>query len=308
MKSGSDEIDASHRLSTRQMAEFTANGFLRFDGLVPDEINGAVIDELQRVMTFKVGQFIGEATAPADDLPQTGDRLSSIYPPPSKLGEYLRLPQVQGIVESLVGHDPIYDHDFVHYLPAGSTYDQSFHVDAITDSAEPSFDIQLFYFPTPVAPGAGGTRFLPGSHITRVRAEGISRYQHVVGEQQYAGPAGTVLVFHHGLWHSGRANPSSDDRWMHKVRLNPRVAQQRLWDLSDFDAIHNDPSDHTFAVMRFDSVGATLRSRQPWQAETSHRNGLVQKARLWRYLTGDENYDVDHYLTRLEQRAGLGHG
>jgi hypothetical protein len=31
----------------------------------------------------------------------------------------------------------------------------------------------------------------------------------------------------------------------------------------------------------------------------------VQRARLWRYLTGDETYDVDHYLTRLEGRAAL---
>jgi len=38
---------------------------------------------------------------------------------------------------------------------------------------------------------------------------------------------------------------------------------------------------------------------------TDYRNEQVQRARLWRYLTGDETYDVDHYLTRLEGRAEL---
>ena len=39
---------------------------------------------------------------------------------------------------------------------------------------DPTFDIQLFYFPEEVASGAGGTRFVPGSHLRRTRAEGVS--------------------------------------------------------------------------------------------------------------------------------------
>ena len=33
-------------LNSRQMAEFVARGFLRFDGLVPDPINRAVMAEI----------------------------------------------------------------------------------------------------------------------------------------------------------------------------------------------------------------------------------------------------------------------
>jgi hypothetical protein len=38
---------------------------------------------------------------------------------------------------------------------------------------------------------------------------------------------------------------------------------------------------------------------------TDYRNEQVQRALLWRYLTGDDTYDVDHYLTRLAGRAAL---
>ena len=60
-----------------------------------------------------------------------------------------------------------------------------------------------------------------------------------------------------------------------------------------------------FATMRVDSVANTLRQLQPWQQGHEGRIELVQRARLWRYLSGDPTYDADYYLTRLEDRAGL---
>jgi hypothetical protein len=297
---------ADHRLTTLEMARFVAEGHLRFDGLVPEDLNERAIDEMRALLPHKIAQVVGKQ---ADDggvgRPASLTPLSQCYPAPSVLGELLRLPQVAGIIRSFVGDDPLYDHDFVHYLPARAEYTQALHVDAIVDDADPSFDVQLFYFPRAVEPGAGGTRFVPGSHLRRTRAEGVCRYHHLVGEQQYAGPAGTLMVFHQGLWHAGQANPSENERWMYKIRLNPTQPQCRLWNTDDFDAVHNGPDDHTFATMRTDSVGQVLRHMQPWQEGHEARYELVQRARLWRYLSGDERYDVDYYLTRMEVRAGF---
>ena len=92
---------------------------------------------------------------------------------------------------------------------------------------------------------------------------------------------------------------------MYKIRLNPVAPQVRGWNTDDLDDVHNDPSDHVFATMRFDSVGHRFRKMQPWQQGHEARYELVQRARLWRYLSGDAGYDVDYYLTRLEQRARL---
>jgi hypothetical protein len=287
-----------HLLTTRQMAEFVATGFLRFEAIVPADLNARGIEEMRRLSAERLAP---EGMKP----PHTGTPLSSCYPPPSAIGEYLRLPQVQGIITSLVGPDPTYDHDWSHHIPAATAVGQKLHVDAITDTAGPAFDIQLFWFPHDVAPGEGGTRFVPGSHLHQVLASGLDRYEHIAGEQRFAGPAGTVLVFHHGMWHAGQPNPGGTDRWMHKVRLNPTVPQVRLWDTADLDELHNPPSDHIFARMMPDSVAQVLRTWQPWLGVTEYRNEQLQRALLWRYLTGDDHYDVDHYLTRLAGRTAL---
>lgn len=293
---GTDSAD--HRLTTRQMAEFVANGCIRFDAIVPADVNERAIEEMRQL---EAGRLAPGGMKP----PHTGTPLEECYPAPSVIGEYLRLPQIRGIIESFVGKHPRFDHDWTHHIQPHATYVQPLHVDAITDSDDPTFDVQLFWYPHDVAPGEGGTRFVPGTHLRRVRASGLDRYQHIAGEQQFSGPAGTVVVFHHGLWHAGQPNPGGGHRWMHKVRLNPTEPQVKLWNTADLDDLQNPPSDHFFARMQADSVGNTFRSMQPWMSLTDYRNEQVQRAKLWRYLTADDTYDVDHYLTRLEGRAAL---
>lgn len=282
-------------LTTTQLAEFVSSGVLRFDALVPQELNARVLDELPSVLERKLGAFVGESVS---EGPATGVRLSQCYEG-TALGEVLALPQIRGLVSSLVGRDPFFDHDFAHFLPAGHGVRQHLHADAIVDTADPSFDIQLFYFPHDVAENTGGTIYVPGTHLRRVPSTSIARYQNVAGQQRFVGPAGTVLVFHHGLWHAGPKNPASEPRWMYKIRLNPAVPQTRLWDLTDFESTHNDPSDHVFATSRSDSVAGILRQTFPWQGIDAARYDLTERVKLWRYLSGDATFDADHYLTRL---------
>ena len=90
---------------------------------------------------------------------------------------------------------------------------------------------------------------------------------------------------------------------MYKIRLNPRAPQVRLWNTDDFDAVQNDARDHTFAHMRKDSVAQIFRGMQPWQQGHEMRYEQMERARLWRYLSGDETFDVDFYHTRMEGRA-----
>ena len=124
----------NHKLTTQQVARFVADGFLRFDALIPDSINKPVIEELRLLESNKINQIFGQPTdAAGPPQPASLTPLSQCYPPPSVLGAMLALPEVQGIIESLVGPDPLFDHDFVHRLPAGSTYHQHLHVDAVVD-------------------------------------------------------------------------------------------------------------------------------------------------------------------------------
>ncbi len=296
---------SDHRLTTAEMARFVADGFLRFDALVPADVNEAVLGELPRIEAAKFENF-GLPAAPgtaAPDLPATLTPLSRCYPTLPGIRSFLDLPALVGIVTSLVGDDPIFDHDFVHRLRSGHAHRQHLHPDAIVDSPSPDFDIQLFYFPHDVAPGGGGTRFVPGSHLHRVRSTSTARYQHIVGDQFFSGPAGTVLVFHHGLWHAGSDNPGPVDRWMYKIRLGPAGSQRRCWNTDDFDERHNDASDHVFARSSSESVAGILRAMPPWLGTDEARFVLAERARLWRYLSGDPAFDADYYLTRLERRA-----
>ena len=168
----------------------------------------------------------------------------------------------------------------------------------------PAFDIQLFWFPHDVAPREGGTRFVPGSHLRRVNMDDVARYQHLAGEEYFSGDAGTVVIFHQGLWHAGAPNHGSRHRVMGKLRLNPTVPQVRLWDTSDLGE-RNRADDHMWARMDPGMVASTLRGTEGWYEPSVHRLETVQRAKLWRYLTGDDGFDVDWYLTRTERRAAL---
>lgn len=284
-------------LTTDEVATFVARGFLEFPGVVPDDLNEPAIDELRRIL----------ATWGTPERPfaaASGDPWTEIYPEPSAIGAVLRRPEVSRIVDSLVGPEAVFDHDFVHVKPAGDPTFQPLHADAVID-ANTAFDIQLFYFPHEVHPGGGGTGFVPGTHLRRVHETQVGRYRHVRGERQWAGPAGSILVFHHGLWHRGMANPSRTERLMYKIRLGPTRPQVRRWDCRDLAERQSAPNDHIFATFAADRVAMTLRHREAWMGEQDHRLELMARAELWRYLTGDEAFDLDWYRTRLARRAAL---
>ena len=303
-------VDAT-LLTTAQVADFVADGVLVFEAVVPDELNRRVLAELPELLAEKLDVLTGRA--PSSPPPTTGTPVEELRPG-TAVAEVLALPAVRGIVHSLVGPGARFDHDFVHHLPAGHASPQHLHPDAIVDSADPAFDVQLFYFPHEVAVGGGGTRYVPGTHLRRVTSTTTARYQHVVDERFHHGPAGTIAVFHHGLWHAGDVNPGPVDRWLYKLRLNPAVPQVRLWDDSDLDGGPGPgggtATDHIFAAADPDpvrsAVAATLRRAHPWQSTDAQRYDLVQRVRLWRYLTDDPTYDVDHYLNRLDRPGADG--
>ena len=302
-------MEASNLLSTDQMASFVAQGFLRFDAVVPDELNRQALDELPTLYRTWVDEFRGvtAGAAGSDDdemqLPRSGTTLGRAYAADSAFGRMVRVPTIAGAIASLVGADPVVDHHFVHIKQAGDLHAQGLHCDAIIDQG-PAFDIQLFWFPHDVAPSEGGTRYVPGSHLRRVNMDDVARYHHLTGEQYFSGVAGTVLIFHQGLWHAGAPNHGSRDRVMGKLRLNPTQPQVRLWDTSDLEA-RNRADDHMFARMEPGTVAAALRHSQPWYEPSVHRLETVQRSLLWRHLTGDSEFDVDWYLTRTERRAAL---
>ena len=125
---------------------------------------------------------------------------------------------------------------------------------------------------------------LPGSHLRRVNTFDAARYQNFRGQLATVCGEGTLLVCHHGIWHCGQPNHTDQPRTMFKLRLGPAARQLRLWDTHDID----DPA-----------VAATLKTSHPWTGSDS-RLEIVNRIRLWRTLTGNDRFDVDYWLTRIE--------
>jgi hypothetical protein len=276
-------VDKQYLLNSRQMAQFVAQGFLRFDGLVDDSLNQAVMAEIDK------GSIKG---APA------GTPISQCYQG-STIRQLLDLPAIQGIIHSLVGADPLFDHDAIHVRQPNEDQAQGMHADSIIDTRT-AFDIQIMYFPHDIPLEMGGTLVLPGSHFRRINEMDIARYQNMLGQIAMVCQAGTILVLHHGIWHCGRQNRTDRRRYMFKVRLNPQVRQFRLWNTDDLDANYAQHQE-IFAGHRDENdIQFILSKREPWFEGGTGRLEIVNRIKLWRYLTGDENFDVHYWLTRLE--------
>ena len=292
------------KLTTLQMASFAANGFVRLDEVVPKHLNERFIQAFTRNRETDGG-------AKGEMIPAVppGTAVLDAYPQDSVLGQIMRLPIVQGAVESLVGPKSLVDHHFVHTLPGASFFkkhnrrqvSQGLHQDSTIDPRD-SFDIQLFYYPQDVPREMGGTRFLPGSHLRIVSESAVSRYQNVVGQEHIVCKAGTMFCMHHGIWHGGGVNHTETTRFLYKLRLNPVIRQIKLWDTSDLDE-SNDQFRPIFFVTeqrRPNTIQEVLMRGQPWYEGDTGRIELIQRVRFFRRLLGDSSFDADYWVSRLE--------
>lgn len=277
---------AAPLLTSRQVAGFVADGFLRFDGIVPRSICDAVLAELGR--GGPRSPFGAEPGSAAGAWP--GRPLDGVFRDWPGLQAVVGLPEVAGIVESLLGPDPLYDHHYAHVIAPGQRWSQPWHADALVDPRRAAFDIQLFFFPHDTPREMGGTMVLPGSHLRFVNEAAIARYQNFVGQAAMACPAGSVLVAHHGLWHCGQPNLTDRPRTMFKLRLGPRAPQVRTWDTRDLGA---------------PEIGAILSRDHLWYGHEV-RLEIANRIRLWRVLAGALAFDVDYWLGRIENQRVRG--
>ena len=300
-------------LGSLDMARFVARGFLRFDGVVPAEINAQFLAEAGEADYPKPGQKMmrtyGELLARAQ-IPEVAAAtpLSAAYPQGSAVERLLALPLVRGAIQSLVGPDPVFDHHFLHvtFPPAyyeasgGEHVSQHTHQDSTIDPTA-GFDLQIMYYPHKVTREMGGTRFIPGTHLRRVSEVALGRYQNIAGQQHMVCEAGTLLFLHNGIWHGGGVNHSDRTRTMFKIRMNPSRPQVRLWDVEP-KAQAQRP---IFLVKtpQAETVESILMTPEPWFEQDTGRLEYVNRIKLWRHLTGDPTYDADYWMARLENPA-----
>ena len=205
------------------------------------------------------------------------------------MGDAFRLPQVQGLIHSLVGPDPLYDHHAAHLTKAEQTKGPNMHQDSVIDFRDHYFDIQLSLFPADTTDEMGGTFLVPGTQFRNVRTGEISIYHHMRGKIWATCPAGTMYVWNTRVWHGARSNYTDRDRFMYKLRLNPTRPQVCNFDTADLD----DPE-----------IGGILSTNHGWEGN-EHRYELMQRVRLWRFVSDQPNYDVgERFMRRIEYQPG----
>jgi hypothetical protein len=257
-------------LNSKEMALFTKQGFLRFDEMIDTDL---------------CKEFFSYMENPESKQYQPqGQLLWDVWDEKSPIGKIIHHPDMIKIIHSLVGKKPRYDHHFPHKTHPGKGL-QHLHQDAEYDMREHQFDIQISLYPQDTSLEMGGTRFLPSSHFRKVNEATIGRYQHIRGMQQMVCKAGTVLVWHTGLWHAAQPNISENKtRYMFKLRLNPMEKQQRLFDTFDLNDVE---------------VSQILNQTYLWHGQ-SHRRELFNRIKFWRYISDQPDYDLDMWMTRNE--------
>lgn len=161
------------------------------------------------------------------------------------------------------------------------------HQDAEYDLRFEHFDIQVSFFAHEVTSDMGGTLFVPSSHFRRAHVFDLMRYQNIAGQLQTVCPAGTMVFWHHNLWHAARSNYTDRMRYMFKLRLNATVKQVLLWNTND---------------LRHPELAKTLQESFPWHGHESRRE-VMNRIRLWRALTGNKHFDLANWWGRVENQS-----
>lgn len=250
-------------LDARQMAQFVTDGYLVFEELVPQDLNEKIYEEQ------KSNQYPG----------------NKFWEGSAYIKEVFALPQVKGIIQSLVGPNPGFDHSYLHVVTPKRLSAQQWHGDSIIDTRRFGFDIQIFYFSHDTPIESGPTMILPGSHLRRINTMSIGRYKNFVGQKQLAAKAGTLVFWHQALWHCAQPNYTDMTRYVFKIRLRPDRPQRRLFHTEGYDS---------------EQIRQILQKIFPWQGN-ERRLEIVQRAKLWRYVTGDDEVDFsfERALTRM---------
>ena len=168
-----------HLISSKDMARFVASGYLKYEDMVPEDLCKACRKEMENNRGYLA----------------VGAPFEETWPKDTALGEAFRLPKVKGLIHSLIGPEPLYDHHAAHLVRAHTARGPNTHQDSVIDFRQNYFDIQLSFFPVDTTDEMGGTFLIPGSHFRNVRTGEIRGYQHVVGKIWATCPVGTIYVW-----------------------------------------------------------------------------------------------------------------
>ena len=106
------------KLTSLQMATFVAKGYLRFDGVVPEDLNQRLLERFSAIdpsQSRHLGDYYRKAmTERVLPVCDSGVPLAGLFQHSSDFEALLDIPVISGAIQSLLGERPIFDHHFLH--------------------------------------------------------------------------------------------------------------------------------------------------------------------------------------------------
>ena len=201
--------DCKPTLNDRQMIDFCRNGYLKLDGVVPDDVNCRVVEYLDK-----------------HDSPQPDEILKEDW----FVDAVIKHPYAAGAARSLLGKNfgfpPQIDNHRVH-CPAPSL---NWHQDAESKTTLRLDYLQVFYYPEEVTREMGPTEIMPGSHLHRGYGGMLSRLRSLKQSVLTISPAGTIFLTVYSIWHRRSLSTSVGIRNQLNYNYFRTVKPCRDWD------------------------------------------------------------------------------
>ena len=203
------------------------------------------------------------------------------------------MPEVRGMIESLVGPNPDDDHHAVHVAGAGMPAG-NLHADVVIDTRA-AFHVNLMYYPQGVSEAGGPTLVIPGSHFRQINSLDIARLP------EPRGPGVPCLRARYCCRSAPRALALRKPEQHRRCPLYGQVSastrdleQVRLWD--------------TFLTLTDPDVRNGVQQMLDMAEPCGYESSAVfleklQRTALFRRLSGDADFgEVEPWLGRLENQ------
>ncbi|MBI2192515.1 MAG: phytanoyl-CoA dioxygenase family protein [Planctomycetes bacterium] len=203
----------SHRLSDEAVRDFIIYGYLIVEPDFPPGFHENIYIAIEKLIQAKGN---------------VGNRVLEEVPDLTRVFEH---PQVKGALESLLGEDMVmHQHRHCHTLQSGKGPGR-WHQDDVNVRHHQIRRILAMYYPQEVTEELGPTVIMPGTQFRNAPTSRMASYGNFRHQKLLTVKAGTVVIAHYDLWHSGTANRGNRNRHMLKFIFD-RVSEpvSPAWD------------------------------------------------------------------------------
>ena len=222
--------DCKPTLSDTEVLEFLKNGYLRLEGVVPDDIN-------QRVLKYCNAN---------PDLLYMNDILYEEW----FVEGVMRNTEVAGAVRSLLGKDFHLPVQMVNHrveCPIASV--GGWHIDGNYNYTHELNFLQVFYYPQDTPVEMGPTQLVPGTHLVRQKSRLMGHLGNIKNTVSTDAPAGSVFITVYHIWHRRPSSIITATRNLLKYFYWRTSPPERDWTVDpNFD----------FATADYDSPASSL--------------------------------------------------